>query len=242
MKLSVYLHFGAIVCIRAVCLSGSMTTKCERPSILSHPNDFDRSTLYEMDAVNYHRNNIEVLVSASHIGDKLTLVHENEANFVKPDSKMVGVILGKDDRLCTWYLMMKSRVPDHSCDEDIYCMQTVHTHGGVGEFMRANFVHNTKYYICAHSNATVSKEGNTTEVFDEISTCGNGFVVDNAPPLPGNVVIIADIDGFLTSSHNVRIVWDDFKDVEEDMTELKTGIAKYMVSVGEFCFSILHLV
>ena len=235
ISLTHYLHYGMLVCVRAVCESGTMTTVCQEPKLLSHPNDFDKTVLYEMNSELFHHNKIDSLISSKSIGSKLTLVHKSEADFVLPSTPLAGVILGENERRITWYLMKKPHCPIVTCDDDLECIKTVESSGGLGFLHKTHLHKNTKYYICAFSNKTVVKREYFSETLEEIDTCGNGFVVDSDPPIAGQVTLVSNSHVFLTSNKSVRVVWDKFRDIEKfRKTEYQTGIASYHVSLGKY--------
>ena len=238
-NLPLYLHRGVSVCVRAVCESGAMTTVCQEPKTSSHPNDFDKTTLYEMSTESFHRNEINTFLSSKNIGSKLSLIHNSEVDFVRLKTNLVGVILGGYGRKVKWYLMQKPESPLRACSDDPACLKEVESTDGAGRFHRTNLQKNMKYYICAFSSKTFITREFFTETLEEINTCGNGFVVDNDPPVSGEVTLMSNNYGFLTSQRNIRVLWNDFQDIDEVVNiNYKSGIASYQVSLGTCTYNI----
>ena len=229
----VYPHHGTVLCMRAVCMSAAMATVCQEASIASHPNQFSKTTLYEMSTESFYHNKINTLVSSKNIGSKLSLVHSTEADFVPLNTNLVGVILGEYERKITWYLMQKPELPVLPSNDDPECIKEVESAEGVGIFHKTILQENMKYYICAFSNTTVVTREYFSETLEEIKECGNGFVVDNEPPIAGRVTIVSKPHGFLTSNRDLHVLWEGFKDIEVFVkNQYETGIAYYNVSLG----------
>ena len=170
-----------------------------------------------------------------------SLLHDNEFNFGTKDSVPAGAITYAKEREVTWFLMTSNHVP-FDCDVDADCRVVRKTTDGYIVFDKGDVDQNIKYFICAHSNASVIEREWYTETVDGFSSCSNGFIIDTIAPEPGRV-FVQNSNEFLTVHKDVVLYWDTFTDNENGAEfGYPTGIKEYFISCGIlslFCFRIV---
>ena len=130
--------------------------------------------------------------------------------------------------------MTSTHVPT-DCDLDVECIVSITTNNGLIVFDRKVEV-NTRYFICAQSNASAIEREWFTEKFNSISSCSNGFVIDTIPPKSGHV-FVKNNKGFLTSRTDVMVHWDAFADnIYADDFGYPASIKEYYISCGNCYF------
>ncbi|XP_019617782.1 PREDICTED: uncharacterized protein LOC109465081, partial [Branchiostoma belcheri] len=94
-------------------------------------------------------------------------------------------------------------------------------------------LHGRRYHICVHANATVLHFELFDQSLDEVDSCSIGITVDLTPPLPGQVWVNHKDGQFQTSTSEMTVYWNTFRDVEEHgMSSHHSVVHKYEVAVG----------
>ncbi|XP_078682420.1 uncharacterized protein LOC144916894 [Branchiostoma floridae x Branchiostoma belcheri] len=94
-------------------------------------------------------------------------------------------------------------------------------------------LHGRRYHICVHANATVLHFELFDQSLDKVDSCSNGITVDLTPPLPGQVWVNHKDLQFQTSTSEMTVYWNTFRDVEEHgMSSHHSGVQKYEVAIG----------
>ncbi|XP_062589946.1 uncharacterized protein LOC134251560 [Saccostrea cucullata] len=230
--LPVYGHRRMEICIKGICKTGQSINTCTRLTMLSDPNEFSTLTLYEIYPSSVNLQDILRLANSQFLGDKLQLLHENEVDVTPPGRKIYGFLSGTSGKSITWYLTKKQLSQKVSCQSDMDCLQSVTSTDGIGRFNTQRLPPNHKYFICAFSEGMNSTENKVKS--EDISLCGNGFIVDNSPPKGGEVKILSSNEEFVTSEKELEIQWSGFSDIEVEVTHTELGIARYEFSIGSF--------
>lgn len=154
----------------------------------------------------------------------------NELDFGTASTTVAGAIFHTSGRTVTWYLMTKREVPSQ-CNCHTNCLTAKTTSNGYVVFNN-DIKLNTLLYICAFSNSTVLQRELFTENLEEISSCSDGFVLDDKPPVPGNIYV-GNNSGFITDTRNILLSWDAFKS-SVDVTTLgyDDEIKSYSFAIG----------
>ncbi|KAK3093029.1 hypothetical protein FSP39_010221 [Pinctada imbricata] len=232
---AIYPHSEPMLCIQAVCRSGNMATSCVEVESKEHANNFNKNVLYEVESGHFFERNVKSLGNAANIGSELSSLHRIEADFIRPGSKIFGVILNFAERSTEWFLMRKRVTPSGSCRTDPSCIVSSVTTEGYCQFNTMSLKQQVKYFICAVSNRSVIQREHLTDDLEETSSCGNGFVIDSEAPDPGSVKIVSNSNGFLTDPSYVHIVWEGFSDIEKQVNvPTVSGIANYKLALGSY--------
>jgi hypothetical protein len=221
------------VCVKAVCITGNAIISCQTVEIKSNPNEYPSQILYEIDSESGAFSTIANLASSQYLGDNLQLLHNNEVDVTVPGKKIYGFLNGRYGRLITWYLMRQPRLPQPDCETDFDCLQSTTSYNGIGRFTKISMKPSVMHYICAHSNPTSVAHEDTTVDLEELFICGNGFVIDNAPPTPGKVEILNSHDKYITDDEELEIDWHGFSDLERQIKGIENGIARYEYCIGK---------
>ncbi|XP_019617771.1 PREDICTED: uncharacterized protein LOC109465072 [Branchiostoma belcheri] len=124
------------------------------------------------------------------------------------------------------------RYSDYDCSSPqvLACGETEENFVNVPE---VELLHGRRYHICVHANATVLHFELFDKSLDEVDSCSNGIAVDLTPPLPGQVWVNHKDGQFQTSTSEMIVYWNAFRDVEEHGTSSHhSGIHKYEVAIG----------
>jgi hypothetical protein len=230
--LPVYGHKRMDICVKGICGSGRPFTSCKRLDVLSNPNEFSGSTLYEINFNSKNFHNIAKLAHSQFLGDELQLLHDSEIDVTSTDSKIYGFLGGGAGKSIQWYLMTKPSIPKLACDADIDCLQSSESTDGIGRFNTQRLQPDKKYFICAFSeNSNISLK-HTLSHLEGISMCGNGFVIDDSPPIAGNVNIQSSNQEFITNKKELEIRWSSFPDIEMEVRDVESGILRYEICIG----------
>eukprot|EP00058_Branchiostoma_floridae_P023180 XP_002608670.1 hypothetical protein BRAFLDRAFT_73893 [Branchiostoma floridae] len=90
-----------------------------------------------------------------------------------------------------------------------------------------------RYYVCIFAEETLVYE-KFEHVAEEVSVCSNGVVVDHDQPVPGEVHIGWGNEKYRTSTTELPIIWESFRDVEVhgNTGHHHTGVMKYEYAIG----------
>ena len=233
IDLPIYRHKRVSVCVKAICPSGLSDIKCTQVKSTEATNEFVRNHIYEFNRADVDVNKLRQLTYARFIGENLKDFHSTEINFCPSNIKLVGAILFSANRPIKWFLMKNNSIPVNRCEDSDHCIESIHSDGGVGLFKRHILVANIKYFVCARAEEFVIHGETTDEIMPILNLCGNGFYVDNEPPAGGSVRIKSGIKGYISSSHEVYIVWSGFMDIEQYVRLLHgDGIIEYHIALG----------
>ena len=229
-----YRHRRVTVCVKAICPSGLSNIECTNVQPSQATSEFDKNHLYEFDNDDVDVRTLRQLTYASNIGDNLKDLHSSEINFCSSNIKLVGAILNSADRPIQWFLVKNNSIPVARCENSDNCIESTLSDGGVGLFKRHTLVANVKYFICARADKFVIHHETTEEIMPRLSLCGNGFYVDDEPPVGGSVRISSGVRGYITSINDVHVDWSGFKDIEQHVNlENDEGIIEYHVALGK---------
>ena len=164
-------------------------------------------------------------------GSKLKILHDNELNIDKADITVGGAMVYASERNVSWYLTMSPYTPV-SCGGDAKCIAELSTNTGFVIFPRELVRPNTAYYICVHAKETSVHREFYTENMAEIKSCSNGFILDDATPKPGKVLIKHN-NGYITSK-TLDVTWTDFSDnIDATILGYPWNISYYQYKVGK---------
>ncbi|CAH1259274.1 ADGRL2 [Branchiostoma lanceolatum] len=140
-----------------------------------------------------------------------------------------------DDAIQHWaYVVPRNalRYSDYDCSapQVLACGETEENFVNVPDI---ELLHGRRYHLCVHANATVLHFELFDQPLDEVDACSNGITVDLTPPLQGQVWVNHREMQFQTSTSEMVVYWDAFRDVEEGgMSSHHSGIRKYEVAIG----------
>lgn len=221
-----------------------MSTTCTSMKA-PHPDDYGKLNLYELDVDSPTVTSLKAQLHARFLGVMLRQLHELDLDYCRSNTTVSGALPYSADRNVTWYLMTASGVPKSlNCGQDTSCVKSISTQGGFAEFKKTELIPGTRYYICAWSNATTVRREFFDEHFDEIRLCGNGFLVDDSPPKPGQVTIVNQRNGYLTGSKEIVVSWHGFSDSrsDESTSNFNSGIKDFSLAVGMWTTRVLIVV
>ncbi|XP_078682399.1 uncharacterized protein LOC144916875 [Branchiostoma floridae x Branchiostoma belcheri] len=124
------------------------------------------------------------------------------------------------------------RYSDYDCSapQVLACGETEENFVNVPDI---ELLHGRRYHICVHANATVLHFELFDQSLDEVDSCSNGITVDRTPPLPGQVWVNHKDGQFQTSTSQMKVYWNTFRDVEEHgMSSHHSGVHTYEVAIG----------
>ncbi|XP_062573120.1 uncharacterized protein LOC134235054 [Saccostrea cucullata] len=235
ITLPIYLKHSVSACVKGVCLSGKSITTCEIIGTKEDGRSEDTNIVYEINADSDDMANIRSFVHSIYLGENMATLHNNEIDIITKNTKLSGVLTNAFGRDIKWYLMTEPRIPNMSCSDDIACLQTTSSLDGVGQFKRILLQENKRYFICAYSSKTILRYEKFTEEKEEIEVCGNGMIVDDSPPIPGEVNIVTDNGYFVNTEGVFVITWENFTDMEQNAEiPFPSGIAKYEYCIGTY--------
>ena len=227
-------HSTTYTCIQGTCASAIFARTCVPIQSSINENEFDTNTVYEVLADHMNTEEIENTLHSTFLGDKLHSIHDMEVDFVLPSAAVNGLMVNPYGRRLNWYLMKVPQIPLTSCSDDPFCIQYVVSDNGIGAFQRVTFLGNTKYYICTHGNPmNISFEFSTTYL-PRLSSCGNGFIVDDEAPIAGKVQIKSNKYLYVVDSRELSITWYGFSDSGALVDSHHSGIAYYSFAIGMF--------
>ncbi|KAK3103998.1 hypothetical protein FSP39_023536 [Pinctada imbricata] len=219
-------------CTEGFCRSTLSTTSCVQTLHDVKFNQFDKTHVFEFDK----RGRSEFQKASSRLTstklfEKLTLMENLDVDFVRSDSTVTGLVFPDTVGRRTWFLMTQRRVPAIDCTDDDACIQSKLVPDPV-----VSFPLNTGYsgilYLCLDESLSIGSDNSTLEP-PSTSSCSNGFKIDDEKPVSGTVTISSD-DGFLTSSSEMIVGWEGFKDQDPPSTDgpLRKQIAFYEIAIG----------
>ena len=158
------------------------------------------------------------MLHSSNLGSKMTVLHDAEIDFGTSKQHIAGIMMHATERNVTWFL---KKSPDlhklTDCDKDKDCIHSSISDDGFMSFDMSLITRNEAYYICAYSNTTLIPRETFVETLPEIQSCSNGFIIDDASPTIGKV-LVKNTGGYLTDSSEIDMSWrgfDDNTDVEK---------------------------
>lgn len=147
------------------------------------------------------------------------------------NADVLGFMLYATERNITWYLMNTANIPA-DCNIDPDCVTSTENMDGYARFDPKFINVDTLYFICAHSNTHQIVRETYTEVQDEISSCSNGFILDNSPPKAGKVSV-SNLSGYIRNTRGIRMAWDEFyESVDATLVGFPNRIMKYEFGIG----------
>nr|KAG5707970.1 hypothetical protein BaRGS_025108 [Batillaria attramentaria] len=185
--------------------------------------------------------NLDNVLHSQQLGHKLHDLYDLDLDFARSDLLPTAIVTHSYGREITWFLMREARVPENAgaCAADADCVTSEVSDDGTVTFPRdkADLQGRRVYYVCASLAAldlTNDVQNRSAAGYPEAQeVCGNGFVVDDDPPLPGTVVISNANSGYLAYRGRVLVTWSGFSDVEKDVTDLPFQTTlNYSVALG----------
>ena len=232
VPINVYAHRLLYVCIKTMCQSGAISTTCS-PLDTPHPNEYKNVHIYEVHANSPRFHALKTKLHARFLGDTLSELHELDVDFCRSNASLAGAIPSPAERNFTWYLTTSAAIPRNlQCDTDPGCVKSLTSKGGFAVFHKIILTPGNMYYICAWSNATIIKRELFDEHLEEVWLCGNGFLVDDSPPIPGKVMIINQRHGFLLGAGEIVVAWDGFEDMAS--RNQNSSIKGYSLAIGKY--------
>ncbi|XP_053381950.1 uncharacterized protein LOC123539831 [Mercenaria mercenaria] len=215
-----------------MCESGAISTTCT-PLEVPHPNEYNHRHVYELDARHPSMDDIKMKLHAEFLGETLLLLHKLDLDFCKKDTLLLGAIPNADERNITWYLLTDKNIPSRSCELSGNCIRSVTSSGGFVTMHKTKLIPGANYYICASSNRTVVHRELFDDILEEINECGNGFLIDDAPPIAGQVKVINQNQGFMSSQNEMVISWKGFKDrLSLSHSNFSSPVYSYNYAIG----------
>ncbi|XP_078658232.1 uncharacterized protein LOC144903715, partial [Branchiostoma floridae x Branchiostoma belcheri] len=91
-----------------------------------------------------------------------------------------------------------------------------------------------RYFVCVFAEETTLEFEKFQHVAEEVSVCSNGVVVDTEPPVAGEVHAGWGNQNYQTSTTELPIVWESFRDVEVhgNTGHQHSGVMKYEYAIG----------
>ncbi|KAI8509825.1 hypothetical protein Bbelb_122530 [Branchiostoma belcheri] len=91
-----------------------------------------------------------------------------------------------------------------------------------------------RYFVCVFAEETTLEYEKFQHVAEEVSVCSNGVVVDTEPPVAGEVHVGWGNQNYQTSTTELPIVWESFRDVEVhgNTGHQHSGVMKYEYAIG----------
>ena len=207
-----------------------------------HVIEVAHSTLREID--------LDGFLHSQQLGSKLHQLYDLDVDFVSSSTQLSAILTDGDQRNVTWFLMTSRRAAtDGDCAADPECVTSKTSRTGTVVFSRARSAlqDGRSYFVCALVSSRSTGEGgqrhmNNLEMRSEV--CGDGFSIDDAPPVPGTVAISNTQSGYLGNEDHVMVTWTGFSDGGLLETPSGEHLLNYSVALGEssfFSFFILNL-
>ena len=170
------------------------------------------------------------------VEDKLHRLYDLDLDYADSNLVPAALVTNGQGHRVTWFLMTDPHVPgdEDRCvgDQDCVSERSLSPEEDpiIGD--RVVFPNNgdmlengVRYYVCARLSADAASNMLVPE-----ELCGDGFLVDDDPPAPGDVAIQNAEDGYL-AEREVAVTWSGFHDASSpyDVTVLS-----YRVALGEF--------
>ncbi|KAK7493722.1 hypothetical protein BaRGS_00015051, partial [Batillaria attramentaria] len=221
------------VCVQPVFPWRSESPTCQklvRPTNIDQPNplhvvEFSHDTL--------RKNDFSGVLHSQQIGNKLHELYDLDIDFAKSDIMLSAILTDGEERNVTWFLMTEERVPsDGNCASDAACVTSKTSFDGKMVFPRAQsrFRDGQTYFVCASVHSRVEQQQDAEE-----TVCGDGVVIDDAPPVGGSVAISNFGSGYLADMGHVQVTWQGFSDVETMATNIPDIVTlKYSVALGSY--------
>ncbi|XP_061176006.1 uncharacterized protein LOC133184957 [Saccostrea echinata] len=146
----------------------------------------------------------------------------------------VAVIKVQNINVTTYYKPPTSLSLADPCShpDSISCADTDREFINV-KFREGELEHGQRYIVCIHTDHTEVHHEQSSRVLPEINACSDGVVVDLTPPSVGNIWIGRRGQKYQTSTTDIYVTWDSFKDVEEfQTTSHATGVKNYELGIG----------
>ncbi|XP_052249681.1 uncharacterized protein LOC127857315 [Dreissena polymorpha] len=228
VALPVHGHSTLYVCVRLFSVSGLSSTTCASiatPKMGAYKAD----VVYELDT-NKDKMILHKIYSAD-IGYHYTQLHDSELDVGNAHSSVAGALVYASERTVEWFLMTSQYVPEN-CNTDVNCQANYMTHTGYVEIKNEDMTFNQLYYICAFSNSTEVKRESSIETLNEISSCGNGFILDSLPPTSGQV-LVHHHNGFISNPQQIFVSWAGFDDnIDAALLGYPGKIQYYSIGIG----------
>lgn len=158
-------------------------------------------------------------------------MHDNEVDFGTRSTKIAGAIPHGFGRNITWYLMKERSIPT-SCKDMFNCISSISTTSGYAKFPSHEVALYTVNYICAVADEAEIDRESSKEILPRISSCSDGFLIDDIPPSSGEVTVNS-INGYINNVADFRVSWSNFEDNIVDGTlGYRGSIHYYAVLLG----------
>ncbi|XP_053405466.1 uncharacterized protein LOC128558962 [Mercenaria mercenaria] len=237
IHLPVHSHSTLYCCVRAYSYAGNMKIACTRPVFHSRGIQ-ETNTVYDMDASADTWKRILEMIHSSSLGRKTAILHDAELNFGTRDTKIAAAVLYASQRNVTWYLMSARRIPAFGqCQRDTECITSQASVDGYILFQNTDIIMNNLYFICASSEAAEIYRETYTENVPEISSCSNGFILDDTPP-SGGQVYVDNTGGFVNDVSDIRITLGGFSDnIDASVLGYGENLQYYSYAIGSSSLS-----
>ncbi|XP_078658227.1 uncharacterized protein LOC144903711 [Branchiostoma floridae x Branchiostoma belcheri] len=144
-------------------------------------------------------------------------------------------VLSAESIECWSFHRQENEINYHSfrCDEPetLRCGQTKDNFVNVQGLELQN---GQRYFVCVFAEETTLEFEKFQHVAEEVSVCSNGVVVDTEPPVAGEVHAGWGNQNYQTSTTELPIVWESFRDVEVhgNTGHQHSGVMKYEYAIG----------
>ncbi|XP_046356064.2 uncharacterized protein LOC124134978 [Haliotis rufescens] len=206
-------HSVISICVRVICPSGLSDTSCRT---LQHTRK-EGNRLVEVD-----QKDVPKIIKMM---EKLQVSNlpSFDTDIAESNIKLAGVMHGLQGRTSTWYLMTDPHIPP-DCKSDDKCITSVDKVGPVAKFHGRYLMDGMKYYICVQSENTRLT----------ISECGDGVIIDDRPPIKGDVWVVNQQNGFLTETDVLVMAWSGFNEQESIFNSIESGITHFSGAIGTY--------
>ncbi|XP_053400343.1 uncharacterized protein LOC123557990 [Mercenaria mercenaria] len=220
-------------CVKAYSLAGSRSMACTAFVVRNRWTAY-KYVVYDLNSSADTWNFVLSMVHSSDISDTArSTLHDIDIDITPAEWTVAGAVMGTYGRNVTWYLMTSKHVPTH-CSHNEECYYSTVTDTGYAEFPTNTIKTNELYYICAYSNDTLLHLEDYMVSLDEFSSCSNGFIKDNTPPMnPKMVVRVSNQNGYITDTSRLIIHWDVFADnINASVFGYPENIRAYSYAIG----------
>ncbi|XP_046569942.1 uncharacterized protein LOC124278267 [Haliotis rubra] len=198
------------VCVRVTCPSELSRTSCTTlRQTVNHGNRL----------VEVNQNDVPKIMKMMEIL-QFSNLSSFDTDIAESHIKLAGVMHGLEGLMSTWYLMTDPYIPT-DCKSDDKCITSVQKEGPVAKFHGTHLLDGITYYVCVQSNNTRLT----------MSECGDGVVIDDRPPIKGDVWVVNQHNGFLTEGDVLVMAWSGFRD-HDSTTE--SGITHFSCAIGSY--------
>lgn len=206
---------------------------------MARANQIQPFHVIEMSQTTLRETDFDVYLHSQQLGSKLHDLYDLDLDFVTSDLLLAALVTNSFGREVRWFLMTEARLPaGDSCAGDTDCITSSVSDNGKVVFPRQNsdFQHGVMYYVCAllSPRGLDPKNHIMAGYNDFYRVCGDGFVVDDDPPVGGTVAITNADSGYLADGGRIMVTWEGFSDVERDVTHLPDNTTlTYSVALGQ---------